>query len=48
MEKDTPNVHTPPEGHAPASPADPQHVHEHLQDDLDDAFNEEEGSKKSN
>ena len=47
MEADTPNIHTPPEGHAPPSPPDPQHEHENLQEDLDQAFEEKPPVKKA-
>jgi len=48
MEIDTPNVHTPPEGHAPTPPPDPQREHERLQHDLEEAFDEEATPKKPN
>lgn len=44
MEIDTPNVHTPPEGHSPASPPPPQHHAHDMEDALHDcghAFHEE-------
>ena len=46
MEADTPNIHTPPEGHAPTPPPDPQQKHENLQGDLDQVFEEQPPAKK--
>lgn len=46
MEKDTPNIHTPPEGHAPPPP--PEDVHGQVQDDLDAAFDDKPLPKKPN